>query len=57
LTKIMVYKIASPLVEGRLQPVLSEFEGPPFPIHALIPEGRHMSAKVKLFLEMLVKGL
>jgi DNA-binding transcriptional LysR family regulator len=57
LTKIMVYKIASPLVEGRLQPVLSEFEGPPLPIHALIPEGRHMSAKVKLFLEMLVERL
>ncbi|MBB6186097.1 LysR family transcriptional regulator [Rhodanobacter sp. MP7CTX1] len=57
LTKIMVYKIASPLVEGRLQPVLSEFEGPPLPIHALIPEGRHVSAKVKLFLDMLVERL
>jgi DNA-binding transcriptional LysR family regulator len=57
LTKIMVYKIATPLVEGRLQPVLSEFEGPPIPIHALVPEGRHMSAKVKLFLDMLVERL
>jgi DNA-binding transcriptional LysR family regulator len=53
----MVYKIATPLVEGRLQPVLTEFEGPPIPIHALVPEGRHMSAKVKLFLDSLVERL
>ncbi|MET3653132.1 LysR family transcriptional regulator [Dyella japonica] len=57
LTKIMVYKIATPLVEGRLQQVLSEFEGPPLPIHVLVPEGRHVSAKVKLFLDMLVERL
>ncbi len=57
LTKIMVYKIATPLVEGRLQQVLSEFEGPPLPIHVLVPEGRHVSAKVKLLLDMLVERL
>lgn len=57
LTKIMVYKISAPLVEGRLQEVLSEFEGPPLPIHVLVPEGRHVSAKVKLFLDLLVERL
>jgi len=57
LTKIMVYKIATPLAEGRLRQVLSEHEGPPLPIHALLPEGRHVTAKVKLFLDMLVERL
>lgn len=57
LTKIMVYKIATPLIEGRLQPVLADFEGPALPVHALVPEGKHMPAKVKLFLELLVERL
>jgi len=57
LTKIMAYKIATPLTEGRLQPVLADFEGPALPVHALVPEGRHMPAKVKLFFELLVERL
>ncbi len=57
LTRIMVYKIASALMEGRLQSVLSEFEDPPEPIHVLVPEGRHASAKARTFIDLLVERL
>ncbi|MGC2198809.1 MAG: LysR family transcriptional regulator [Stellaceae bacterium] len=36
---------------GRLQTVLVEYEPPPAPIHIVHPEGRHLPAKVRLFLD------
>ncbi|CAN7573475.1 LysR substrate-binding domain-containing protein [Mesorhizobium sp. LjRoot246] len=39
--------------EGRVELVLTEFEPVPVPIHALWPEGRSSSAKVRTFLDML----
>lgn len=57
LTRMMTYKVAHYLSEGRLQTVLSEFEEPPVPIHVLHSEGRHASAKVRLFIDQLVERL
>lgn len=57
LSRLMIYKIAQALIDGRLQSVLSAYEEPPLPIHVLHPEGRHISAKVRAFLDMLVDRL
>ncbi|RWC41767.1 LysR family transcriptional regulator [Mesorhizobium sp.] len=43
--------------EGRVELVLTEFEPVPVPIHALWPEGRSSSAKVRAFLDMLASRL
>ncbi|MER9306019.1 LysR substrate-binding domain-containing protein [Mesorhizobium sp. M0293] len=43
--------------EGRLELVLTEFEPAPVPIHALWPEGRSSSAKLRTFLDMLASRL
>lgn len=43
--------------EGRVELVLTEFEAVPVPIHALWPEGRSSSAKVRAFLDMLASRL
>ncbi|MDX8446707.1 LysR family transcriptional regulator [Mesorhizobium captivum] len=41
----------------RVELVLTEFEPVPVPIHALWPEGRSSSAKVRAFLDMVASGL
>ncbi|TGQ64525.1 LysR family transcriptional regulator [Mesorhizobium sp. M00.F.Ca.ET.186.01.1.1] len=43
--------------DGRVELVLTEFEPLPVPIHALWPEGRSSSAKVRVFLDMLASRL
>jgi DNA-binding transcriptional LysR family regulator len=43
--------------DGRVELVLTEFEPVPVPIHAVWPEGRSSSAKVRAFLDMLATRL
>lgn len=45
---------ADALMSGALDPVLAEFDPPPMPIHAVYPSSRHVSAKVRAFLDVLV---
>ena len=45
------------LAAGRLQTVLVEYEPPPAPIHIVHPEGRHLPAKLRLFLDHAAEGL
>jgi DNA-binding transcriptional LysR family regulator len=40
---------------GRLVPLLQDFEPPPTPIYALYPSRKHLSAKVRLFVDFLVE--
>jgi DNA-binding transcriptional LysR family regulator len=40
---------------GRLVPLLQEFTAPPMPIYAVYPSRKHLSAKVRLFVEFLVE--
>lgn len=40
---------------GRLVPVLPEFEPPALPIYAVYPSRKHLSAKVRLFVEFLIE--
>jgi len=39
---------------GRLVPLLQEFVPPPMPIYAVYPSRKHLSAKVRLFVDFLV---
>ncbi len=40
---------------GRLVPLLQEFQAPPLPIYAVYPSRKHLSAKVRLFVDFLVE--
>jgi DNA-binding transcriptional LysR family regulator len=40
---------------GRLVPLLQDFMGPPLPIYAVYPSRKHLSAKVRSFVEFLVE--
>lgn len=57
LTCIRSYQAEPHAAAGRLQTVLAEYEPPPAPIQIVHPEGRHLSAKVRLFLDHAAEGL
>jgi DNA-binding transcriptional LysR family regulator len=57
LTCIRSYQAEPHAAAGRLQTVLVEYEPPPAPIHIVRPEGRHLPAKVRLFLDHVAEGL
>ncbi len=40
---------------GRLVPLLQDFQAPPLPIYAVYPSRKHLSAKVRLFIDFLVE--
>lgn len=40
---------------GRLVPLLQEFVAPPMPIYAVYPSRKHLSAKVRLFVDFVVE--
>jgi DNA-binding transcriptional LysR family regulator len=51
LTRLYSYHVAPLVRAGRLQTVLSEAEPPAVPAHLLTPDGRHMTPKVRAFLD------
>lgn len=51
------YQAEPHVAAGRLQIVLTEYEPPPSPIHIVHPAGRHLSAKVRLFLDHAAEAL
>lgn len=57
ITHLLSYQIAAPLRAGKLKIVLSEFERPPVPVHILHREGRHSSAKIRAFVDLMVERL
>ncbi|MGZ2408773.1 LysR family transcriptional regulator [Rhizobium leguminosarum] len=48
-----LWQIRHMVEDGRLELVLAEYEPAPVPIHAVWPEGRSSSAKVRAFLDIL----
>lgn len=46
-----------PLKAGKLKIVLSGFENPPVPVHILHREGRHSSAKIRSFVDLMAERL
>lgn len=57
LTRVLSYMIAPQLQAGQLQTILTAFEPAPLPIHILHREGRHASAKVRAFIDLIVAHL
>ena len=57
LTCIRSYQAEPHVAAGRLQTVLVEYEPPADPVHIVHPQGRHLSAKVRLFLDHAAEGL
>ncbi len=57
LTCIRSYQAEPHAAAGRLQTVLVDYEPPPAPIHIVHPQGRHLPAKVRLFLDHAAEGL
>ena len=47
--------VAPDVRAGTLQPLLPEFSPPSIPIHAVYPSRRHLSAKVRAFVDFLVQ--
>ena len=56
-TCVLSYQMEPHAAAGGLQTVLVEYEPPPVPIHIVHPEGRHLSPKVRLFLDHVAEGL
>jgi DNA-binding transcriptional LysR family regulator len=57
LTQLLSYQVAQQLREGTLKAVLVDFEPPPLPIHVLHREGRHVTRKVRTFLDLAIERL
>ncbi|MGF6596725.1 DNA-binding transcriptional LysR family regulator [Paraburkholderia sp. GAS448] len=57
LTQLLSYQVAQQLGEGTLKVVLVDFEPPPLPIHVLHREGRHVTRKVRTFLDLAIERL
>ena len=57
LTCILSYQAEPHAAAGRLQTVLAEYEPPALPIHIVHPQGRHLPAKIRTFLDHAASGL
>lgn len=57
LARLADYHVADELASGRLVPVLQDFECAPEAIYAVYPSRRHLSARVRAFLEHVERGL
>jgi DNA-binding transcriptional LysR family regulator len=51
ISRLLSYQIAAYVGDGRLVPLLEEFEPPALPVHILHVEGRMVSAKVRAFVD------
>jgi DNA-binding transcriptional LysR family regulator len=56
LARLADYHVQDDLQAGRLVPVLQDFEGEPEPIYAVYPSRRHLSVRVRAFLEHVEQG-
>ena len=57
ISRLLSYQIAPDIADGRLQPILTDFETPPMPIHIVHQEGRMVSAKVRAFVDFTAERL
>lgn len=56
-TRLMSYQVAPLLAAGKLKLVLSDYEAPKVPIHIIHREGRHASAKMRAFIDLMAERL
>jgi DNA-binding transcriptional LysR family regulator len=57
ITRLLSYQVAVHLKSGELKTVLDEHEPPPRPVHIVHREGRHASAKVRAFVDLITEKL
>lgn len=57
ITRLMSYQVAPLLAAGKLKLVLSEYESPKVPIHIVHREGRHASAKMRAFIDLMAERI
>jgi DNA-binding transcriptional LysR family regulator len=57
ITRLLSYQVASDVAAGRLRIILPEFEPRPQPVHIIHREGRHASAKIRAFIDLLAERL
>ncbi len=57
IARLLSYQIAEYVRDGRLVIVLEEFTATPVPVHLVHREGRHVTQKVRAFLDMAVATL
>jgi DNA-binding transcriptional LysR family regulator len=57
IARLLSYQVAQHVSEGRLVIVLPEYQPPPLPIHLVHREGRHVTQKVRAFLDLAVATL
>lgn len=57
ITRLLSYQVAPQLATGELKSVLKEYESRPRPIHIVHREGRHASAKVRTFVDLMAERL
>ncbi|MBY0240823.1 MAG: LysR family transcriptional regulator [Burkholderiaceae bacterium] len=50
-TQMSTFALADYLADGRMVPVLADWSSDPVPIHVVYPQNRHLSAKVRVFVE------
>jgi len=53
ITQLLSYQAAPELAAGRLKPVLGNHALPPLPINILHREGRHSTAKIRAFIDLM----
>ncbi len=51
LTQMATYMVAPLIASGQLEMVLSDWTSTPYPINVVYPQNRHLSAKVRVFVE------
>ena len=54
IARLVSYQVSDDLASGALEPLLTDFETPPLPVHVLHREGRHMTQKVRAFVDLAV---
>lgn len=57
ITRLLSYQVEPYLANGQLQTILTEFEPNPLPIHVIHLDGRFASAKVRVFVDLIVDKL
>jgi len=57
ITRLLNYQVAEALRSGQLKIVLGDYESPPVPVHILHREGRHSSAKIRSFVDLMAERL
>jgi LysR family transcriptional regulator for bpeEF and oprC len=45
------FLLAPMLQDGRIQSILEDWTNEPLPIHVVYPQNRHLSAKVRVFVD------